>query len=72
VDITRLYRGPLEDFVARRTSVVRQLRVSDPDAAGVVAKLPKPLVSAWAIDQLAVENPELAAELLAAAGRRQK
>ncbi len=66
VDITNLYRGPLESFVARRTALVQQLRSSEADAAVVVGKLRKPSVSAWAIDQVAAENPDLTAELLAA------
>lgn len=67
MDITGLYRGPLEGFVARRTALARELRSSDTDAAVAVGKLRKPPVTAWAIDQLAVENPGLATELLAAA-----
>jgi hypothetical protein len=66
VDITALYRGPLEDFVARRNALVQQLRSSDAEAAGAVAKLRKPPVSAWAIDQLAAEELNLITQLLAA------
>jgi hypothetical protein len=66
VDITGLYRGPLEDFIARRTALVRTLRPTDPDAAAAVGRIRKPPSSVWAIDQLAAENPDLVAELLAA------
>jgi hypothetical protein len=66
VDITGLYRGPLEDFIARRTALVRALRPTDPDAAAAVGRIRKPPSSVWAIDQLAAENPDLVAELLAA------
>jgi hypothetical protein len=66
VDTASLYRGPLEDFVARRTALVRELRPTDPDAAAAVGKLRKPPASAWAIDQLAADNAQLIAELLAA------
>ena len=66
VDITALYRGPLDDFVARRNALVLQLRSSDAEAAAAVAKLRKPPVSAWAVDQLATEEPDLITQLLAA------
>jgi hypothetical protein len=66
VDRAELYRGPLEDFVARRTASVRELRTKDPEAAAVIGKLRKPSVGVWAIDQLAVDRPALVAELLAA------
>jgi hypothetical protein len=66
VDITVLYHGPLDDFVARRTALVRALRSTDADGARAAAALRKPSVSAWAIDQLAVADPGVVAELLAA------
>lgn len=66
VDITALYRGPLEDFVARRNALVQQLRSSDAEAAAAVAKLRKPPISAWAVDQLATEEPDVVTQLLAA------
>lgn len=66
MDITGLYRGPLEDFIARRTALVRTLRPTDPDAAAAAGRIRKPPASVWAIDQLAAENPELTADLLAA------
>lgn len=66
MDATDLYRGPLEDFVARRNALVSELRSSDPDAAGAAAKLRKPSVAVWAIDQLAGDDPDVVVELLAA------
>jgi hypothetical protein len=66
VDVTDLYRGPLDGFVARRASLAKQLRDSEPTAAASVAKLRKPSVGAWAIDQLPIENADLITELLAA------
>ena len=66
MDTASLYRGPLEDFVARRTAMVRELRSSDPEAAAAVGKLRKPPAGVWAIDQLTAENESLVAELLAA------
>jgi hypothetical protein len=66
VDTADLYHVPLEDFVARRTALVRELRATDPDAALAIGKVRKPSVGVWAIDQLAVENTTLITELLAA------
>jgi hypothetical protein len=61
-----VYHGPLEEFIARRTSLVRELRPTDPDAAAAIAKLRKPLVGVWAIDQLAAASAGVITELLAA------
>jgi hypothetical protein len=66
VDTSSLYQGPLEDFIARRTSLLRELRSTDRDAAAVIAKLRKPPLGVWAIDQLAVASPGVLTELLAA------
>jgi len=66
VESAGLYRGRLEDFVTRRNALVRELRRTDPDAAGAIAKLRKPPAGVWAIDQLAGDNPALLATLLAA------
>jgi len=66
VEVTELYCGPLAEFVPRRNALARTLRSSDVAAAAAVGKLRKPSVSAWAIDQLAAEDPSLVAELLAA------
>jgi hypothetical protein len=65
VDLADLYHGALEDFVARRTALVRELRATDRAAADAAGKLRKPPVGVWAIDQLAVDNPALITELLA-------
>jgi hypothetical protein len=66
VDTSDLYHGPLDDFVARRTTLVRELRATDPDAALAIGKVRKPPASVWAIDQLAAGNPAPIIELLAA------
>ena len=66
MDSSAVYHGPLEEFVSRRTALERTLRSSDAAAAVAVKKLRKPPVGVWAIDQLAVEDPELVAALLAA------
>jgi hypothetical protein len=66
VDTASLYQGPLDNFIARRAQMVRELRPTDPDAAAAIAKLRKPSVGVWAIDQLAATSPAVIAELLAA------
>lgn len=51
--IDALYAGPLEGFVAARNELVKRLRASgDRTAADRVKGLPKPSVSAWAMNQL--------------------
>ncbi|MGA8415425.1 MAG: hypothetical protein WB808_02275, partial [Candidatus Dormiibacterota bacterium] len=65
MDTAELYRGPLEDFVARRTALVRELRSTDPTSAAAAARLRKPPVGVWAIDQLEPGHPGLVTELLA-------
>lgn len=65
-DDAELYRGPLESFVERRTAMAKALRPSDAAASAAFAKLRKPPVSAWAIDQVAAEERSLVEELLAA------
>jgi len=66
MDLTDLYRGPLEQFVERRTRLARQARTTDAAAAGAIGKLRKPPVSVWAIDQVASAQRALIVELLAA------
>jgi hypothetical protein len=64
----RLFAVPLEDFVAERKRVAKELRdAGDRDAAAQVAKLPKPTPPAWALNRLAREEPETVGEWLDAA-----
>jgi hypothetical protein len=59
-DVDRLFAVPLEDFVAERKQVAKDLRAAgDREAAAEVAKLPKPTPPAWALNQLAREEPDL-------------
>jgi hypothetical protein len=62
-----LYQGPLDEFIARRTRLVRETRATDAAAAAAIGKARKPPVSVWAIDQLAIDDQNKLAELLAAA-----
>jgi hypothetical protein len=67
-DVDRLYAVPLEDFVAERKQVAKELRAAgDREAAAEVAKLPKPTPPAWALNRLAREEPDAVAEWLDAA-----
>jgi DNA repair exonuclease SbcCD ATPase subunit len=67
-DIDRLYAVPLEDFVAERKQVAKELRdAGDRAAAAEVAKLPKPTPPAWALNRLARDEPDAVGEWLEAA-----
>lgn len=51
--IDALYAGPLDNFVAARNELVKRLRAAgDRSGAERVKVLPKPSVSAWAMNQL--------------------
>jgi DNA repair exonuclease SbcCD ATPase subunit len=66
--VDRLYAVPLEDFVAERKQLAKELRAGgDREAAAEVAKLPKPTPPAWALNQFAREEPDAVAEWLDAA-----
>jgi hypothetical protein len=59
-----LFALPLEEFIAGRDKLAKELRKSDKEAAAVLAKLPKPTPAAWAANQVAREEPDLIATLL--------
>jgi hypothetical protein len=66
--LDRLAAVPLEDFVAERKRLAKELRgAGDRDAAAEVAKLPKPTPPAWALNHLAREDPAALDQWLAAA-----
>jgi hypothetical protein len=65
-----LYGVQLEDFVAERTRLARELRAEDrADDAAAVAKLRKPTLAAWALNQLARQHRR-DVDLLLDAGHR--
>jgi hypothetical protein len=67
-DVDRLFAVPLEDFVAERKQVAKELRTAgEREAAAEVAKLPKPTPPAWALNQLARDEPALIGAWLDAA-----
>jgi hypothetical protein len=62
-----LYALPLEQFVPERAMLAKALRVEGHrDEAAAVAKLPKPSVAAWAVNQVVRTQPTLVAELWSA------
>jgi hypothetical protein len=68
VDAAELYRRPRDEFVQARSALARRLRqAGDREAADAVARLRRPSLGAWVVDQLAATAPDLVADLLAAA-----
>ncbi|HVS64212.1 MAG TPA: hypothetical protein VMT85_12000 [Thermoanaerobaculia bacterium] len=66
-DLDALYSAPVAEFVARRNELAKALKAQgEAEAAGVIRKLTKPAISAWAVNRLALEHEEAFAELLAA------
>jgi hypothetical protein len=65
--VDQLYGLPLEQFTPQRDLAARELRrAGDRDAAGEIAKLPKPTPAAWTANQVAREQPELIEAVLEA------
>lgn len=72
-EIQRLYGLPFGGFTAARNALARQLKKQgDEDAAEEVASLPKPTVSAWAVNHLFTSDSERMEELLASGERARK
>jgi hypothetical protein len=58
--LAELYAAPLNEFVATRNRIVKELRAdSDEVEATEVAGLRKPTTVVWALDQLARQAPDL-------------
>jgi ElaB/YqjD/DUF883 family membrane-anchored ribosome-binding protein len=68
----RLHAVPLEEFVAERKRLAKELRgAGEREAAAELSRFPKPTPPAWALNQLAREEPDTVAGWLdAAAGLR--
>jgi hypothetical protein len=59
VEIARLYRRPLDEFISARNDLAKQLRkLGLPEEAEQVRTLPKPTPSAWAVNQLFERAPQ--------------
>ncbi|MFF0150357.1 hypothetical protein [Micromonospora sp. NPDC005203] len=63
--VQQLYRIPPDRFVAARDAAVADARrAGDPGAARQLARLRRPTVAAWLVNLLAIERPELVADLV--------
>ncbi|HWM91086.1 MAG TPA: hypothetical protein VN493_09990 [Thermoanaerobaculia bacterium] len=72
-EIQRLYGLPFGEFTAARNTLAKQLRKQgDKDDAEEVASLPKPTVSAWAVNHLFTTDSERMEELLASGENARK
>ncbi|HSG38408.1 MAG TPA: hypothetical protein VLE27_02125, partial [Thermoanaerobaculia bacterium] len=70
VEIGRLYRRPLDEFIPARNDLAKQIRkLGPPEDAERVRTLPKATPSAWAVNQLFEREPERMERLLGT-GRR--
>jgi hypothetical protein len=62
--IRAVYRGPLEEFIRRRDALAKQLRTSKRrDDADRVKGFRKPSRTAWALDQVALDDRALVEQL---------
>ena len=66
--VDALFEGELDDFIARRDALVRELKKTDKDAAAAVKALRKPSVVMWGVNQVARQHPEAVDDLVRAAG----
>jgi DNA repair exonuclease SbcCD ATPase subunit len=68
--VQALYRGPLETFVAERKRLAAELKAGgDKEGAARLAKLGRPSISAWAVNQLFWYEREAFERLLTTADR---
>jgi hypothetical protein len=70
--IRSIYHGTLADFIARRDAHAKELKGrGEKDEAARVKALKKPSKLAWALDQAALDEPNVVTELVAAIERAQ-
>ncbi|WP_433531446.1 hypothetical protein ACQPYA_04885 [Micromonospora sp. CA-263727] len=63
--VEELYRTPPDQFVAARDAAAAEARrAGDPRSAREIARLRRPTVAAWLVNLLAIERPELVADLV--------
>jgi hypothetical protein len=66
-DLDELYREPPGNFVATRNERVKELRADgDRDGAERLRKLRRPTTTAWLINRVALDSPELVEDFAAA------
>ena len=58
-----LYALPLDEFVAARTAAAKSAAGADRRLADAVRALPKPSLAAWAVNMLALHDPDAARQL---------
>ncbi|TLM74934.1 hypothetical protein [Pseudarthrobacter sp. NamB4] len=54
-----LYAASLEEFIAARTAAAKEAAGQDRELAAAVKGLPKPSVAAWAVNMLALHQPDV-------------
>src|SRR5581483_10162489 len=65
--VSELYALPLERFTAARNELATRARKEGRrDEAEAIRKLPKPSITAWALNQVAQRSPDLIDDLLLA------
>jgi hypothetical protein len=64
-----LYAAPMEEFVAARAAAAKEAAGSDKELGAAVRALPKPSVAAWAVNMLALHQPEILTGLADLGGR---
>ena len=66
--VDQLHAVPLEDFVAERKRLAKELRsAGERESAAALAKLPKPSAPAWALNSVARDEPDVIGGWIAAA-----
>ncbi len=68
-EVRDLYQGPLGEFTAGRQALAKRLRQAGDARAAEVAGLPKPPLSAWAVNRLFAGEPKGVAALVGAGER---
>ena len=68
-EVRDLYQGPFGEFTAGRQALAKRLRQAGDARAAEVAGLPKPPLSAWAVNQLFAHEPKTVAALVGAGER---
>jgi hypothetical protein len=64
-----LYAKPLDDFIAARAAAAKEASGSDKELGAAVRGLPKPSAAAWAVNMLALHQPDVLAGLTELGGR---
>ncbi|MFF1254852.1 hypothetical protein ACFVYC_20485 [Pseudarthrobacter sp. NPDC058329] len=64
-----LYAKPMEDFVEARAAAAKEAAGSDKELGAAVRALPKPSVAAWAVNMLALHQPDVLIGLADLGGR---